>query len=112
MDSKIALITGGSRGLGNNAALALAKKGNDIILTYNSKQADADKTVKEIEQLGHKAIALQLDVGNTKSFIEFAEQVKKTLKDKWSTDHFDFLVNNAGIGIHATFAETTEDEFD
>lgn len=112
MDIKIALITGGSRGLGRNAALALAKKGTDIILTYNSKQAEADETVKEIEQLGRKAVALQLDVGNSKSFIEFAERVKKSLKEKWNTDHFDFLVNNAGIGIHATFAETTEEEFD
>ena len=112
MDTKIALITGGSRGLGENAALALAKKGTDIILTYHSKQAEADETVKEIEQLGRKAVALQLDVGNSKSFVEFAELVRKTLKEKWNTDHFDFLVNNAGIGIHATFAETTEEEFD
>lgn len=112
MDTKIALITGGSRGLGENAALALARKGTDIILTYHSKQAEADETVKQIEQLGRKATALQLDVSNSGSFIEFSEQVKKVLREKWNTDHFDFLVNNAGIGIHATFAETTEQEFD
>lgn len=112
MDTKIALITGGSRGLGKNAALALANRGVDIILTYNSKQAEADETVKEVEQLGRKAAALQLDVSNSGSFIDFSEQVKKLLREKWHTDHFDFLVNNAGIGIHATFAETTEQEFD
>lgn len=112
MDTKIALITGGSRGLGKNAALALANRGVDIILTYNSKQAEADETVKEVEQLGRKAAALQLDVSNSGSFIDFSEQVKKLLREKWNTDHFDFLVNNAGIGIHATFAETTEQEFD
>lgn len=112
MDTKIAVITGGSRGLGKNAALALANRGVDIILTYNSKQAEADETVKEVEQLGRKAAALQLDVSNSGSFIDFSEQVKKLLREKWHTDHFDFLVNNAGIGIHATFAETTEQEFD
>lgn len=111
MDTKIALITGGSRGLGKNAALALAKKGSDIILTYHSKQAEADEVVKEIEQLGRKAVALQLDVGNSKSFVQFAEQVKEALKT-WNRENFDYLVNNAGIGIHATFAETTEEEFD
>lgn len=112
MDTKIALITGGSRGLGKNAALALANRGVDIILTYNRKQAEAEDTVKEVEQLGRKAAALQLDVSNSGSFIDFSEQVKKLLREKWNTDHFDFLVNNAGIGIHATFAETTEQEFD
>ncbi len=112
MNSKIALITGGSRGLGKNAALALAKKGNDVIITYHSKKDEADAVVKEIEQLGRKAAALPLDVGNSKTFIEFSEQVKSLLKQKWNSDHFDFLVNNAGIGIHANFAETTEDEFD
>lgn len=112
MENKIALITGGSRGLGKNAALALAAKGTDIILTFHSKQAEAEDVVKEIEQLGRKAVALQLDVGNSKSFVDFAEQVKSVLKQKWNRDNFDFLVNNAGIGIHATFSETTEEEFD
>lgn len=112
MDTKIALITGGSRGLGKNAAIALARKGTDIILTFHSKQAEAEDVIKEIEQLGRKAAALQLDVGNSKSFTVFSEQVKALLKQKWNRENFDFLVNNAGIGIHANFAETTEEEFD
>lgn len=112
MDNKIALITGGSRGLGKNAAIALARKGTDIILTYHSKQTEAEEVVKEIESLGRKAVAIHLDVSNIKSFIAFSEQIKSILKQKWERDNFDFLVNNAGIGIHATFAETTEEEFD
>lgn len=112
MDTKIALITGGSRGLGKNAAIALARKGTDIILTFHSKQVEAEEVIKEIEQLGRKAAALQLDVGNSKSFTAFSEQVKALLKQKWSRENFDFLMNNAGIGIHANFAETTEEEFD
>lgn len=112
MDNKIALITGGSRGLGKNAAIALAKKGTDIILTYHTKQTEAEEVVKEIENLGRKAIAIQLDVSNIKSFSAFSQQIKSVLKQKWEREDFDFLVNNAGIGIHATFAETTEEEFD
>lgn len=112
MDNKIALITGGSRGLGKNAAIALARKGTDIILTYHSKQTEAEEVVKEIGSLGRKAVAIHLDVSNIKSFIAFSEQIKSILKQKWERDNFDFLVNNAGIGIHATFAETTEEEFD
>jgi NAD(P)-dependent dehydrogenase (short-subunit alcohol dehydrogenase family) len=110
--TKIALITGSSRGLGKNTALALAKKGVDVIVTYRSKEAEAQNVVSEIEQIGGKAIALQLDTSNTKTFDDFAVQIKRSLQDKWQTEQFDFLVNNAGIGIHAPFAETTEDEFD
>lgn len=109
---KIALVTGGSRGLGKNMALALAKKGIDVILTYNSKQAEADEVVSSIEALGQKAVALQFDAGNVKSFDNFIAQVKNALTTKWSRDSFDFLINNAGIGIHKNFAETTEEDFD
>ncbi len=112
MNTKIAIVTGGSRGLGKNAALALAKKGNDVIITYHSKKAEADEVVTEIEKHGQKALALQLDVSNSKSFAGFASQVKSALKQKWNSDHFDFLVNNAGTGVHASFAETTEEQFD
>lgn len=112
MKTKIALVTGASRGLGKSMALALAQKGNDIILTYNSKQAEADEVVAQIEKMEQKAVALQLDVSNSKSFSAFATEVKNALKQKWERDHFDFLVNNAGIGIHAAFAETTEEQFD
>lgn len=112
MKTKIALVTGASRGLGKSMALALAQKGNDIILTYNSKQAEADEVVAQIEKMGQKAVALQLDVSNSKSFSAFATEVQNALKQRWERDHFDFLVNNAGIGIHAAFAETTEEQFD
>jgi NAD(P)-dependent dehydrogenase (short-subunit alcohol dehydrogenase family) len=110
--NKIAIITGGSRGLGKNAALQLAAKGVDIILTYHSKQAEADATVEQIKASGRKAVALQLDVGDSKSFGAFAQAVKGALQQTWQRDRFDFLVNNAGIGTHASFAETTEEQFD
>jgi NAD(P)-dependent dehydrogenase (short-subunit alcohol dehydrogenase family) len=109
---KIALITGGSRGLGKEMALNLASKGRDIVLTYNSKSSEAEEVVKLIEKTGRKAAALQLDVGNSKSFAGFAESLKTVLKQKWQRNDFDFLVNNAGIGINAPLAETTEDQFD
>jgi NAD(P)-dependent dehydrogenase (short-subunit alcohol dehydrogenase family) len=109
---KIALVTGGSRGLGKNMALALAKKGIDVILTYNSKQAEADEVVTSISALGQKAVALQFDAGNVKSFDGFIAKVKTALSDKWGKDKFDFLINNAGIGIHKNFSETTEEDFD
>ena len=112
MSNKIAIITGGSRGLGKNAALALARKGIDVILTYHSKEAEASAVVAEIEKTGARAVALQLDVGHSASFDAFAAQIKKVLQQKWERQNFDFLVNNAGIGIHAGFAETTEAQFD
>jgi NAD(P)-dependent dehydrogenase (short-subunit alcohol dehydrogenase family) len=112
MSKKIAIVTGGSRGLGKNMALHLAKKGIDVILTYNSKLTDANEVVSQIEKMGGRAVALQLNVGDCRSFAAFTEQLKATLKSTWDADYFDFLVNNAGIGIHASFAETTEEQFD
>jgi NAD(P)-dependent dehydrogenase (short-subunit alcohol dehydrogenase family) len=109
---KIALITGGSRGLGKNMALSIAKKGFDVILTYNSQKDEALAVVAQIEQLGQKAVALQLNTGDVKSFDAFFGQVTTTLKNTFNTDHFDFLVNNAGIGLHSSFAETSEEDFD
>jgi len=110
--NKIALVTGGSRGLGKNMALSLAKKGINVILTYNSKKDEALAVVAEIEKAGRKAVALQLSTGDAKSFDRFFAQVKTVLKDTFGADKFDFLINNAGIGIHASFAETTEEQFD
>ena len=112
MSTKIAIVTGGSRGLGENTALALAKKGVDVIITYHSKKVEADAIVAEIEKVGQKALALQLDVANSQSFADFATQIKTALKQKWNSEHFDFLVNNAGTGVHTSFAETTEEQFD
>jgi len=112
MANKIALVTGGSRGLGKSTILHLAKKGVDGILTYHTRQDDARKVVAEVEQIGQKAVALQLDTGEIKGFEAFAGQVKKTLQEVWQRDRFDFLVNNAGIGLHTPFGQTTEDQFD
>lgn len=112
MSHKIAVITGGSRGLGENAALKLAAKGVDVILTYRSKQPEADRVVQRIEALGARAVALQLDVGDSKSFVAFAAEVKKHLNAVWQREHFDYLLNNAGTALHASFEETTEAQFD
>jgi NAD(P)-dependent dehydrogenase (short-subunit alcohol dehydrogenase family) len=109
---KIALVTGASRGLGRNMALSLAKKGLDIILTYNSKADEALAVVSQIEKLGQKAAALQLNVADSKTFDSFFAEVQSILENTFQTTHFDFLVNNAGIGYHASFAETTEEAFD
>lgn len=110
--NKIALVTGGSRGLGKNAALKIAAKGIDVIVTYQSKKDEAQNTVEEIKKLGVKAAAVQLDVADAKSFDIFLSSVKEALSSTFNAEKFDFLINNAGIGIHASFAETTEDQFD
>jgi NAD(P)-dependent dehydrogenase (short-subunit alcohol dehydrogenase family) len=108
----IALITGGSRGLGRNMALQSAQRGIDVLLTYRSNRKEADAVVAEIEKSGRRAAALQLDVGVASTFDSFVDQVRTVLKDHWQRERFDFLVNNAGIGAHASFAETTEAQFD
>lgn len=110
--TKIALVTGGSRGLGHNTALSLARKGADVIITYHSNQAEADATVAAIKKLGRNAAALQLDTGAIKTFPGFATRLKTVLKDNWRASQFDYLVNNAGIGLNRPFAETTEADFD
>ncbi|NSL87716.1 SDR family NAD(P)-dependent oxidoreductase [Chitinophaga solisilvae] len=109
---KIALVTGGSRGLGKNMALSLAAKGIDVVITYNSRKEDADAVVAAIEQSGRKAAALQLNTGDIKTFDAFFQQLGQLLTSHFKADHFDFLVNNAGVGVHAPFASTTEDDFD
>lgn len=110
--TKIALVTGGSRGLGKSMAIELAKKGLDLIITYQQQKTEAEKVVAEVAAIGRKAIALSLDVAKTDSFSGFAETVQKTLSAEFQTDRFDFLVNNAGSGVHADFAQTTEEQFD
>jgi NAD(P)-dependent dehydrogenase (short-subunit alcohol dehydrogenase family) len=110
--SKIALITGGSRGLGRNSALHLARKGVDVILTYRQRREEAESAVAEIAGVGGRAVALQLDVADSHSFAAFASEVKKTLATHWQRETFDYLVNNAGIGLHASIVDTTEAQFD
>ena len=109
---KVAIITGGSRGLGKAMAMNIAAKEQDVLLTYKSKKEEAEEVVALIEKRGRKAVALQLDTAQTKSFAAFGEAVKETLKQTWNRDDFDFLVNNAGFGIHALLTETTEEQFD
>ena len=112
MPNKIALVTGGSRGLGKNMALSLAQKGNNVIITYRSQKEEAEKVIEEIKQLGQQAVALQLDVANSKTFDSFIESLKSALSETFKADKIDFLINNAGIGTHASFAETTEEQLD
>jgi NAD(P)-dependent dehydrogenase (short-subunit alcohol dehydrogenase family) len=110
--TKIALVTGASRGLGRNMAIALARKGVDVIGVYRSNKAEADATVAAIEGLGRKAVMFQLDTGSTTGFPAFAVDVRQVLGGVWSRATFDYLVNNAGIGINSPFAQTTEADFD
>jgi NAD(P)-dependent dehydrogenase (short-subunit alcohol dehydrogenase family) len=110
-ENRVAIITGGSRGLGRNTAVNLARRGVDIIFTYRANQAKAESLVLEIERLGRKTAAFQLDVGNVAALDGFVGEVKKTLQ-RWGRDRFDYLVNNAGSGLYSQFVETTEAQFD
>ena len=108
---KIAIVTGGSRGIGQNTVFHLAKRGVRSIFTYNSNRAEADKVVAAVSEAGGRAYALQLDTGNSSSFEEFVTNVSQVLAEL-GAERFDFLVNNAGISHHAAFAKTTEEELD
>jgi NAD(P)-dependent dehydrogenase (short-subunit alcohol dehydrogenase family) len=110
--TNITIITGASRGLGRNTALSIARRGGDIILIYCSGEAEAREVVSQIEALGREALALPLDVSDVSAFPLFVQNVRKALKTTWGRDNFDHLVNNAGHGKMATFAETTVAQFD
>mgnify|MGYP001554826812 CR=1 FL=1 len=110
--NRIALITGGSRGLGRSMALALAGKGIDVVITYHSQEAEAAKVVAAIEAQGRKGAALQLDVGDSKRFPAFVETLQATLIKRFGAQKLNILVNNAGTGLSAPFAQTTEEKFD
>jgi NAD(P)-dependent dehydrogenase (short-subunit alcohol dehydrogenase family) len=110
-DTKVAIVTGGSRGLGRNTVLNLAKRGVHSIFTYNSNRAEADKVVAAVSETRANAAALQLDTGNVSSFDAFVNSVRSTLPN-FGTDRFDYLVNNAGTSLHKSFDQTTEDELD
>jgi NAD(P)-dependent dehydrogenase (short-subunit alcohol dehydrogenase family) len=112
VSTKIAVVTGGNRGLGHNAVLHLARRGVDSILTYRSHAAEAEAAVGEVERLGARAVALPLDVADCSTFAGFAARVEALLRERWQRERFDFLVNNAGIGLHAGFVDTTEAQFD
>lgn len=108
----ISLVTGGSRGLGRNTAISIARHGGDVILTYNSGKDNAAAVVAEIARMGRKAAALQLDTGNVATFPAFVDALRRTLTATWSQDTLDHLVNNAGHGEMADFSVTTEEQFD
>ena len=112
MTQKIALVTGGSRGLGRDMALSLAKKGMDVVLTYHHNEEDAHKVVEQITEMNQKAVAMQLDVSQIKSYDPFFLQLSQVLETEWQTDKFDYLINNAGIGITLPILQVTEDVFD
>ena len=110
--TKIALVTGASRGLGRNTALHIARHGGDVIITYQSREADAQAVVDEIRALGRQALALRLDVGDVASFAAFAAGLRAALDQTWGRERFDHLVNNAGHGDMASIVDTTEAQFD
>ncbi len=112
MSNKIALVTGGSRGLGKDMALRLAEYGNDVVITYHSQKESAENVVKEIEAKGKNAAALSLDTNDIASLDAFVKQYQQLLQSKWNVDRFDFLINNAGIGATIPFAQVTEQDFD
>ncbi|MEP9355377.1 SDR family oxidoreductase [Xanthobacter sp. KR7-65] len=110
--TKIALVTGASRGLGRNTALSIARHGGDVVLTYQSRAGDAAAVVGEIEAMGRKAVALKLDTGDVSAFPTFADRLRAALVETWQRETFDHLVNNAGHGDYALIGETTEAQFD
>nr|HPH86746.1 SDR family NAD(P)-dependent oxidoreductase [Ferruginibacter sp.] len=105
---KIAIVTGGSRGLGKDMAMSLAGKGIDVIITYRSKEDEALNIVKDIEGMGLQASAIRLDMSDFSSLPQFVQTVRDTLQKKWGTDKFDFLINNAGMGATVPFMDVTE----
>jgi len=111
MTNKIAIITGGNRGLGRNTATNLIQRGVDVIFTYRANKEEADGLIREAEAAGRKAAASQLDTGSVGAFDGFVAEVRKVLQG-WGKERFDFLVNNAGNSLHADFAKTTEAQFD
>lgn len=110
--TKIAIVTGASRGLGRHTALSIARHGGDVILTYHTKVEEAATVIAEIKAMGRKAIALQLDTGNVAHFASFTKRIRTALGETWQRETFDHLVNNAGHGDYALIADTTEAQFD
>lgn len=110
--NKLALITGGSRGLGRSMSNKLADKGIHVVITYHTNKTEADKVVAEVEAKGVGAIALPLDVSKAESFKQFGAELRKAMTDKFGSDKLDFLVNNAGIGLATPIGATELAIFD
>lgn len=111
-NKKLALVTGGSRGLGKDMALKLAAAGHNVILTYHTQEAEAQKVVEQIEAEGQKGLAIQLDTSNVSGFESFFQRLAPQMREVFGAERFDFLINNAGTALYAPFAETTEAQFD
>jgi NAD(P)-dependent dehydrogenase (short-subunit alcohol dehydrogenase family) len=109
--TKIALVTGGSRGLGKDMAISIARKGIDVLLTYRNSEAEAKQALAEIKDIGRKAIALHLDMSDFKSLDNFVQEVSDALQSTWNTSSLDFLINNAGMGATVPFEQVTEELF-
>ena len=110
--TKIAIVTGSSRGLGRNTALNIARQGIDVVVTYHSQADTAQAVVADIQAQGRKAVALQLDAGDASTFPAFVQRLRQALNETWQRDSFDHLINNAGHGDMASIADTTEAQFD
>jgi NAD(P)-dependent dehydrogenase (short-subunit alcohol dehydrogenase family) len=110
--NKLALITGGSRGLGRSMANKLADKGINVIITYHTNKTEADKVVAEVEAKGVKVLALPLDVTQADTFERFVEDLKNAMKNKFDSEKLDFLINNAGVGMHTPLGATEMSVFD
>lgn len=110
--TKVALVTGGSRGLGRDMAIQLARGGTDILLTYHTNRGKAEEVIQAIEAIGQKAHAIQLDTSRPDSFDPFFAQVTGYLQKEYGDPHFDFLINNAGTGLYVPFAQVTVEQFD
>lgn len=110
--NKIAVITGGSRGLGKNMAVAIARKGLDVVLTYNSNKEKAEEAAAEIQSLGQKAFVLQLDTRKISTFDAFIKDLTEHLQEQTGSPNFDFLINNAGTALYAPITDITEDQLD
>ena len=111
MNQRIAVITGGGRGLGRSMALHLARTGTDVIITWQNNEAAAHEVVAQVEALGRRAAALRLDVADSGGFPVFADQVRALLGG-WGRERFDILVNNAGTSLHVPLMEVTGQQFD
>lgn len=109
---KIVIVTGSSRGLGASTALECAKRGMGVVITYNNNPAKAAELVKTIAGIGAKAVALKLDVADSRSFAAFRQMLSAQLDAAWGRTTFDYLVNNAGHGLYAPIADVTEEQFD